>query len=222
MLQRAEAINFFITRFGYRRYLEIGVEAGVTFNEVNAPEKTAVDPHFKIARDLLRGASFETTSDAFFDDNPKANFDIIFIDGLHTFEQSLRDFTRSLSRISENGLILIDDCYPSDYLASLRDYTLCQKAKSFEGSPDRNWMGDVYKTILFVADYFDNVSLSYVNETMGIIAIWKEQREISKRFATIEEIYRCEFASFKLELAPTIPIAALPEIGDRMDALKAI
>ena len=134
MLQRAEVINYFVTRFGYRRYLEIGVEARVTFNEVNVPEKTAVDPHFKIARDLLRGASFETTSDAFFDDNPRANFDLIFIDGLHTFEQSLRDFTRSLSRISENGLILIDDCYPSDYLASLRDYTLCQKAKSFEGT----------------------------------------------------------------------------------------
>lgn len=221
MLQRAEVINYFITRFGYTRYLEIGVEAGVTFNEVNAPEKTAVDPHFKVARDLLRGVSFETTSDAFFDDNPGAVFDLIFIDGLHTFEQSLRDFIRSLSRISENGLILIDDCYPSDYLASLRDYSLCQKGKSFEGSPDRNWMGDVYKTILFIADYFDSVSLSYINETMGIVAIWKERRESAIRFTTIEEIYRCEFARFMYELAPAIPIVALPEIGNRMDALKA-
>jgi hypothetical protein len=83
-------------------------------------------------------------------------------------------------------------------------------------------MGDVYKTILFVADYFDNVSLSYINETMGIVAIWKEQREISNLFATIEEISRCEFARFKIELAPTIPIAALTEIGNRMDALKAV
>ncbi|MGD9658441.1 MAG: class I SAM-dependent methyltransferase [Methylocystis sp.] len=221
MLQRAEAINYFITRFGYTRYLEIGVEAGVTFNEVNAAEKTAVDPHFKVARDVLRGVSFETTSDVFFDNNPRAEFDLIFIDGLHTFEQSLRDFISSLSRLSENGLILIDDCCPSDYLASLRDHSLCQNGKSLEGSPDRNWMGDVYKTILFIGDYFDGVSFSYIDETMGIVAIWKERRETAKRFATIEEIYRCEFARFKYELAPTVPITALPEIGNRIDALKA-
>jgi hypothetical protein len=221
MFQHAEVINYFVKRFDYKRYLEIGVDAGATFNVVDAPDKTAVDPHFKIARDLLHGVSFEMTSDAFFDDNPGAVFDLIFIDGLHIFEQSLRDLTRSLSRLSKGGLILMDDCYPSDYLASLRDLALCQRAKTLEGATDRNWMGDVYKTLLFIDDYFDDLSLCYVRNTLGIAAIWREPRKLAKRFETIEEISRCEFTRFRYEIAPNIPAAALEEIGNRLDSARA-
>ncbi len=161
--------------------------------------------------------SFEVTSDAFFDENPDASFDIVFIDGLHTFDQSLRDFTRALCRIPRKGLILIDDCYPSDYLASLRSHERCARAKVFENYPDRHWMGDVFKTVLFINDFFDNVSFCYIRDTMGIVAVWFEPRTLAPHFQTVEDISRCEYALFKHEIAPILRHKILAEIGDSME-----
>jgi|SRR5579862_2443042 len=214
MLNRPEVINYFIKRFGYRRYLEIGVEAGNTFNAVEATAKFAVDPHFRIARDALRGESFAMTSDAFFNEHREEIFDIVFIDGLHTFEQSLRDFASAMACVSKTGVILVDDCNPSDYLASIRDHDLSRKLKEQQGVKDRNWMGDVYKTVLFINDHFGNVSLSYINDTMGIVAIWFEPRPVVPFFRSIEDIAHCDFADFRGKIFPNLPKRSLAEIGD--------
>ena len=214
MLKRSDIINYFVHRCGYRRYLEIGVEAGATFNAVKAPVKFAVDPCFQITLDALDGQIFETTSDKFFDENPDEIFDIIFIDGLHIFEQSLRDFTRAMNRITKGGIILLDDCNPSDYLASIRDHELCRTVKEREGYADRDWMGDVYKTALFIHDYFRDVSLAYLRDTAGIVAVWHGSRAIVPVFETVEEIARCDFVSFKEKVLPLIPQRTVSEIGD--------
>jgi hypothetical protein len=214
-MQRSDIINQFISRLGYERYLEIGVQSGVTFNAVNAPTKVAVDPAFVIPRELLTGEAFEITSDTYFN-KYFHEFDLIFIDGLHTFEQSLRDLMRSLRRIPRNGLILIDDCYPSDYLASLRDHDLCAKAKTRENHVDRNWMGDVYKTLLFINDYLDDVSYIYITYTMGFSAVWYEPRQLAPYFQTMEEIYGCEYARFRYEISPSIPRNTVEQISERV------
>jgi hypothetical protein len=213
-MPHAELINYFAERFGFGRYLEIGVQAGVTFNAVRIASKTAVDPAFAIARDRLDGESFKMTSDAFFDQYPDAAFDFVFIDGLHTFEQSLRDFTRSLFRIPRTGLILIDDCFPSDYYASLRSFEACTNAKTSEKYPDRSWMGDVFKTILVIHDYFDSVSFAYIEGTLGVVAVWFEPRTIKPLFQTMEEIFRCDYAQFRYGIGPRLPRMTPVEAGD--------
>ena len=53
------------------------------------------------------------TSDKFFKDNEK--FDIIFIDGLHTFEQTIKDIDNSIKFLRDKGVILIHDCLFSRY-----------------------------------------------------------------------------------------------------------
>jgi hypothetical protein len=183
---------------------------------VAAPVKFAVDPCFQITPDALDGQIFETTSDTFFDENPDEIFDVVFIDGLHTFEQSLRDFTRAMNRITKEGIILLDDCNPSDYLASIRDHELCRSIKEREGYADRDWMGDVYKTALFIHDYFRDVSLSYVQDTAGIVAVWRSSRSIVPIFETIEDMARCDFVRFKEKILPLIPQRTVIEIGDSL------
>ncbi|MFQ5339938.1 MAG: class I SAM-dependent methyltransferase [Anaerolineae bacterium] len=101
---RWEIINSLITRFGYKKYLEIGVAEGVCFYQVCAEHKISVDPGYSVA-------TFKIGADQFFDMNREV-FDIIFIDGLHVKEQVLRDFGNSLKFLSEGGSIVVHDCNP--------------------------------------------------------------------------------------------------------------
>ena len=71
------------------QYLEIGVYKNSVFNciPLKIENKIGVDP--------TQGGTHRKTSDDCFIDNTK-NFDVIFIDGLHTYEQCQRDCINSL------------------------------------------------------------------------------------------------------------------------------
>jgi hypothetical protein len=60
-------------------YLEIGCQGNNLFDSVPATNKVGVDP--------VAGGTVRKTSDDFFRENQQ-KFDVIFIDGLHTYEQA--------------------------------------------------------------------------------------------------------------------------------------
>ena len=70
-------------------YLEIGCDQNDVFNSIPVihSNKIGVDPN--------SGGSHKMTSDDFFKQNDKS-FDVIFIDGLHTYEQTQKDIINSL------------------------------------------------------------------------------------------------------------------------------
>ncbi len=212
MIKRSDSINRLISEMKYATYLEIGVQAGITFNEVRSARKIAVDPGFMIDQSELKGDSFALTSDDYFNQYPDHRYDIAFVDGHHTFEQSLRDFTRCAFRIAANGAILIDDCYPSDYYASLKRIEDCEKAKGNENWHDRNWMGDVYKTALFIHDYVDAFSFAFIKNTMGVVATWRQQRSIVPLTTSMREIEDCSYFTYRHEYAPRLPVMTIDEI----------
>jgi len=75
------------------------------------------------------------TSDTFFLKNKKT-FDIIFIDGLHIYDQVKRDVLNSIKVLNKNGLILLHDCLP-------------RKISEQHVPRMRNlWTGDVWKVIV--------------------------------------------------------------------------
>ena len=56
------------------------------------------------------------TSDTFFSQIEKAlKFDVIFIDGLHTYYQCQKDVVNSLNHLNNNGVIFIHDLLPKNY-----------------------------------------------------------------------------------------------------------
>lgn len=211
-MNHAEAINFAAAQLGYCRYLEIGVEAGVTFNAVEMAEKTGVDPDFLCDIADLSGTAIRATSDDFFDDHPDRIFDLIFIDGLHTFEQSLRDLMHSIARLVPGGLILLDDCFPTDAYSAMRSIADCNLAKERESWPDRHWMGDVYKTVVFLNDFLDRFSFAHVDGTLGVVAVWRAPRSVAPFFDTIAEIAACDFFEFRDRIAPKLPRRTIEEI----------
>ena len=54
------------------------------------------------------------TSDEFFKKN-RQNFDIIFLDGLHTYEQTIKDIDNGLRFLNTSGVILVHDCLPKKF-----------------------------------------------------------------------------------------------------------
>jgi len=101
--------------------LEVGVRGGHTFEGVAASRKTAVDPRplFELAKNSPH-AICPAASDQFFAEiTPDETFDLVFIDGFHSFRQAFNDFVNSLKHLREQGLVPIDDTVPIDQFAAV-------------------------------------------------------------------------------------------------------
>ena len=106
-MTRIEVLNAIIKKKNVTNYLEIGVNRGkCLFNIVGPKNRFAVDPFFnfnlwkKVKAGIKNSANFknqyfEVTSDDFFANNQtllsENKLDLTFIDGLHTYKQSLQD-----------------------------------------------------------------------------------------------------------------------------------
>lgn len=88
------------------RYLEIGCNQNETFNSIPLLNKTGVDP--------IQGGNVKKTSDEFFSSNQDF-FDIIFIDGLHTYDQVKKDMVNALNYLNDDGYVLIHDMLPVNW-----------------------------------------------------------------------------------------------------------
>lgn len=100
-MTRTDIIQHLIDKFDLRSYLEIGVFNGDNFNKIRCLLKESVDPEFP--------ATYRMTSDQFFEQN-KRDYDIVFIDGLHTSEQAYKDIQNAV-KIATN-FIVVHDCNP--------------------------------------------------------------------------------------------------------------
>lgn len=103
-------------------YVEIGVETGKTLRFAAPPTRAlGIDPEPRIVGplpDTIR--VFALTSDAFFARHhlPDALgvpvVGLAFIDGLHVFEQALRDFIHLERYCGPGSVVLVHDCLPID------------------------------------------------------------------------------------------------------------
>ena len=124
---RTKIIQDIIRKKNFKNYLEIGCDNDENFSKISIENKIGVDP--------LKGGTLRMTSDEFFKKN-KIFFDIIFLDGLHTYEQTIKDINNSLNFLSNEGIILIHDCLPKKIWNQIvpRIYG--------------HWNGDVWKAIV--------------------------------------------------------------------------
>jgi len=125
-------------------YLEIGVEYGCTFQNINIEKKVGVDPDPKLEDNRI----IKKTSDDFFKENVE-KFDIIFIDGMHQSDYVLRDFNNAVECLNEGGLIFIDDVLPAN---EREQYKIPIKHVYENGilKYKEPWTGDVWKFIYYL------------------------------------------------------------------------
>lgn len=191
---RVARVQSLLDLYDQPRYLEIGVSEGATFNHVRAQRKVAVDPQFLFDLNVERAkddtAEFlEITSDAYFaqlDESEK--FDVIFLDGLHTYSQTLRDFCNAITVLSPGGAIIIDDVMPCSYAASLSSPTVASRLRQQLGDKNAAWMGDVYRVVFFIDSFFKQFKIltSYGDNLVQSVAFRGKGRSEGKNFSAAE------------------------------------
>lgn len=207
MLQRHEVIQRLLDLFDAPRYLEIGVDHGATFEPLRAARKVGVDPRFNFDKGQVIASGghvelHETTSDVYFSSVlPNVEeFDVIFLDGLHTFEQTLRDLMSAVLLLQPRGVIVVDDVLPDSYHASLPSTDDLVSVRSFLAirNPsllaDQAWMGDVYKVPFFIQSYLQQFDYATADDTHGQTLLWRRPRDaalVGRR--SLEAISRLEF-----------------------------
>ena len=176
------------------KYLEIGCDDNFVFNSIILPDEN------KIGVDPRQGGNHRMTSDEFFSQNKK-NFDVIFIDGLHHYEQCQKDVINSLKFLNLNGYIFIHDLLPLNWKMEL--------VPRIQG----HWNGDVWK-VGYELSLLKNLEFKIANIDSGIgylkktsdIKYIKLPELLNKRFKDYLKIYN--------ELPLINPIDALREINN--------
>ena len=146
---RWDMIEYLIKKNNYKKYLEIGCDQNQLFSRINIQNKVGVDP--------ASGGNVRETSDNFFEKN-KDMFDIVFIDGLHIYEQVKKDILNSIKYLNDEGVILIHDCLPDSM------------AKQAVPRYEMQWNGDVWKAIVDLRQNTDlEIFTCEIDQGIGII-----------------------------------------------------
>ena len=150
---RWDLIEYLVKKNNYKNYLEIGCDKNQLFSKVNIDNKIGVDP--------VSGGNVRKTSDYFFKEN-KSNFDIVFIDGLHTYEQVKKDILNSVNCLLDEGIILVHDCMPDSL------------GKQAVPRYKMQWNGDVWKAIVDLRQQ-ENLEIYTCEIDQGIGVISKKK-----------------------------------------------
>ena len=203
-------ISFLGSLTNAQNYLEIGVWSGSTFFPVQIPIKVAVDPCFVFnPEEHKKDGSyfFQITSDEFFKKldsgelslpadgiNEKIKFDVIFIDGYHTFEQSFKDFENSLRYSHDKTLWLIDDTVPSDAYSALPDPAISRYKRKLAGLERGDWHGDVFKTVFAIHDRYPEISYCTLMGANPQTVLWRAPKSgRDPVFSSLSEIKKMTY-----------------------------
>jgi hypothetical protein len=224
-ISRNGVVQAILNLFDAPAYLEVGVNRGVTFNAVSAATKVAIDPKFlfdfeQVANEVPGTSFHETTSDEYFGRiaGSDAAFDLIYLDGLHTSEQTIRDLINAITFLKPNGVILIDDIFPSSYSASLHERAHTRVLLKATGDTSGAWMGDVYRLVFFVESFCQQLSYCTVNNNHGQLVMWREPRD-SLPTRTLTEVGEKEYKDLFLE-KETFRCASLEVILQKIIAAR--
>jgi hypothetical protein len=180
-LTRSLIVNNIIDRKKYETYLEIGCDKNILFNSVKIKKKIGIDP--------VSGGNIRMSSDNFFKNN-QDKFDLIFIDGLHQYEQVKRDVYNSLKFLNDNGVILLHDCMPSSFMRQ---------------APKRSsniWNGDVWKNIVEFRtfDQIDTYTI-YADHGIGLILKRKNRNKLLLKIESFDKLkFQDYYKNYKLFL----------------------
>lgn len=196
-MNRIQIINNLIKKNNYKTYLEIGVntpaQPGYSHDSIHVEIKHGVDPNVE--------TTYKMESDDFFKNHISQKYDIIFVDGLHLFEQAHRDIVNSLSILNDGGTIVVHDCNPTKEITQLRERS------------SNAWHGDVWKAILKLRIENPNVEIYTIDADEGCAIITKGKQKL---FQTNEKnIYSWDF--FNKNRKDILNLISLSKFRDKID-----
>lgn len=206
-------------RLAPRTYLEIGVETGATLALATSAEiAVGIDPDCRVEVALPASARvIREESDRFFATRARATLfgaravELVFVDGMHRFENALRDFANAEAWSSPDGTIVLHDCVPIVPASASRE------------RKTRFWVGDTWKAALAIARHRPDLRIRTVlTPPSGLVIIRRldpSSRLLREREAAIVD----EFSSLAYPYAPgAVPPELHPVASDAEGLREAL
>lgn len=154
-----DVISRFHTHLKPKNYVEIGIETGKTLSKAKPPTfAIGIDPMPVISVNFeAKTRIYSVTSDEFFDKYDLATeiqspaVDFVFLDGLHLFEQTLKDFMNIEKFSTPETVVVIHDCLPLNRLTAARE------------RQTKFWSGDPWKIIPCLKQSRPDLNLFVIN-----------------------------------------------------------
>lgn len=154
-----EILSRFHAHLKPKTYVEIGIETGKTLAKAIPPTiaigidpKPVIDVGFEAKTKI-----YPVPSDIFFENYKLAEemehptIDFSFLDGLHLFEQTLKDFMNIEKFSTPDTVVVVHDCLPLNSFTSSRE-----RQSAF-------WTGDPWKIIPCLKQYRPDLNLSVIS-----------------------------------------------------------
>lgn len=189
-----------------RTYLEIGVADGAAILRVAAPNRIGVDPMptpQPIAAAMRRNPIdyYSMTSNEFFRSAPSvirsSGIDVAFIDGLHTYGQSLADVENCLAHLNPSGIIFVHDCNPFSEAIAAPAASYDEAVRLDPSGTMGLWMGDVWKTILHLRSCRNDLNVGVLDCDCGIGFIARGRSSASLPY-TRQDIQRFSYRDLEM------------------------
>ena len=160
MKTRIDVLNHIVETKKVKRYLEIGVQLGVSIDGVKCDYKIGVDPAPLSVPTL--NEFYKTTSDKYFEGaiEKGEKFDLVFIDGLHEHKQVYRDIENAFQCLNKGGVIVCHDMLPDNL-----EYT------------KPTWCGDAYKALIDLITQQPLVNITLIEDDHGCAILTKGRKK---------------------------------------------
>ena len=188
---RISVINRIITGMDRPvRYLEIGCAGNLCFNSIATIDKTGVDP--------AAGGTHRQTSDAFFAANDR-EFDVVFVDGLHTFEQCRKDAMNALACLKPGGFVAFHDMLPRNW------------REEHVPRVQIDWTGDVWRV---AAELMETKGIDFrIIEIDNGVGVAKKVDKNVTYHENYDQLSKATFADY-VELRKKMPIHSFQDSYD--------
>lgn len=200
-MTRIELIQNICRKIGAERYLEVGIREGEVISQIPVKEKVGVDPRPLLDRldeELMPGLDglrvFPCKSDDFFAKNTET-FDVVFVDGLHLYEQAIKDILNAFNCLNHGGFVVVHDLLPASAAEGAR--------KVKPGA----WNGDVWKVMHDIKENYPEIQHVVLDDDFGVGVLWLKDSE--RRFEpTWQKGYpRMPFSVFESERSSFMNVA---------------
>jgi Methyltransferase domain len=188
-------------------YVEIGIRKGFSLAmALPGTPRIGIDPAPALAKELPDTRTYVLTSDEFFARHDLGELvsgpvELAFIDGLHLFEQVLRDFINLERYAASDSVILLHDCLPFDDRTSSREQTT------------EFYSGDVWKAALALMRVRPDLEMATVRTAPTGLTMVRgldpESRVLQRDLPELEAAYRelgfDYYLAHRDEMPPELP-----------------
>lgn len=200
-LTHTNLLNRIIQKFNYNSYLEIGVHLPqLNFDHIKCDNKIGLDPA------PLRTDIVNSNSDQYFQQlGIHTKFDLIFIDGLHHYEQVIRDIKNALKYLTKTGTIVCHDMLPEN-----EQMQIVPRQVSV-------WTGDCWKAWAYFRMTSEDLKMFVVNTDYGLGIIRKGKQRLFEPQKNVSDLDYSFFCDYRQKLMNTIDTDAFLKILETLD-----